>query len=241
MLLQLNAAFDFMANKLDNGIVAYKSLGRQFSRNYVVPANPDTTAQSAVRTAFAAASVAYSSLSQAEVAAWTAFAATMPVRIDSLGRTYPWTARAIYQAVNSYRSLNTVGTGDTVPADYVSFNLAKGTSVVAAGNLTIQIIVPGAATATTNEFGLVRITPPLSGTALVARRTDLRLPTATPSDAFIDTSAGGTVNAVFTTASILAQMGFTPTIGQRIGIQLLPLRTEYVPGYDTFYTTVTLA
>jgi len=242
MLILPTALVEFVTNKLGHSVVFYKSLGRQFARDYVVPFNPQSDSQDFVRIAFKAATEGYSALDLSDVADWAAFAALMPVRIDPLGRSYAWTAKSIYMAIKSYEYLAQSSIAGGVPGDHVVFSVGGGTVTYAAGNLTIPIIVPGAATSTSNAITQIRITRPLPGGVRLARRTDLRYPTADPqADAFVDTSAGGTVNAVIAGADILDRLGFTPSPGDRIGVELQPLSEDYVPGYAVFYQSDTIA
>lgn len=73
-----------------------------YLRNRVIPTNPVTGAQTAVRDQFSDASQAWRDLTAAQRAAWETFGASV-VRTDSLGETYTLNGQVAYMYVNRNR------------------------------------------------------------------------------------------------------------------------------------------
>lgn len=80
-----------------------------YARAWAKPVNPRTPRQTLVRNSFAATSVAWGMLGQAEVDAWDAYAAQL-TRFNRLGEPYTPKGRQIYVEVNT----NTVLVGNAV-------------------------------------------------------------------------------------------------------------------------------
>jgi hypothetical protein len=247
MLLRLNPAFDAMRNKLvqnTTGIVAYglpsPNGNRQFSRNYVVPANPKTLAQIQSRATFTAISTAWSALSDSVVAAWNARAATVHLT-DALGRAYNPSGKAWYQSVNTYRILQGNAISSTAPTGAKPGNWSLDDQGVTGANLSMTLVSDSGAAIVDDTWGFVRLTPPLPGTNAQAKATDLRIPSTTTSDAFVDLTGGSPATFTIPTATVLAAMGFTPANTQRLGFSVVVLNTHFEPGSVTFQRSRILA
>lgn len=88
-----------------------------YLRNRVIPTNPATSAQTAVRSALATISAAWRSLTSAQRAEWEAIAPSL-VRTDSLGENYTLNGFAAY--MSCWRNLVSVGSsGIASPVAYV--------------------------------------------------------------------------------------------------------------------------
>jgi hypothetical protein len=89
--------------------------GRTLVRQFVVPNNPDTQWQSTARAAFTSISEAYQTLSQAQVEAWQALAATIN-NTGRLGLDYKLSWTSFFQQVNNYRLQNGAAITLTAPS-----------------------------------------------------------------------------------------------------------------------------
>lgn len=83
------------------GMVASRNGSGQYLRARRTPVNPNSDAQTEVRMAFAAAVLAWNSLSSGVRAGWEAYAAETPVP-DAIGETIRQTGRAWYIAQHSF-------------------------------------------------------------------------------------------------------------------------------------------
>lgn len=89
-----------MSGKL-GGMVASRNRGGQYFRRKAAPVNPDTSLQSARRSAFASLISAWNNtLTDAQRATWTQWAANTP-RLDSLGQTHVLTGQNAFVGYNT--------------------------------------------------------------------------------------------------------------------------------------------
>lgn len=77
-----------------------------YLRNRVIPTNPSTSKQTAVRGSLGTLSTAWRGLTAGQRAGWTALGASI-VRTDSLGQTYTLTGQQAFVSLN--RNLFTLG------------------------------------------------------------------------------------------------------------------------------------
>lgn len=86
------------------GQVYARNRAGNYARAWAKPVNPKTPRQTFVRNAFAATSVAWGMLTQAEIDTWDSYAAQL-TRFNRLGEPYTPKGRQIYQEVNSNMQL----------------------------------------------------------------------------------------------------------------------------------------
>lgn len=86
------------------GTVFSRGRGGAYVRNRVMPSNPQTIAQQAVRSAFAAISSAWRSLTQTQRDEWNAITADYPTK-NRLGETKILSGKALFQKLNMNLSL----------------------------------------------------------------------------------------------------------------------------------------
>ena len=140
------------------GVVASHNKGGAYLRNRSVPVNPNSAAQQSVRSAFATASLQWSTLTVSQRAAWEAYAALTPV-VNRLGDTITLSGFNWCVAVNSFRIR--AGTGQQVAAP-----LTPGLADLGTGNVTSLSVANGitlASSAASIDGGyIVSLSPPLS-------------------------------------------------------------------------------
>lgn len=223
MLIIPSPLFTSFRNKFGTSVL-YPIAGRQIGREFVVPFNPETAEQSAVRGDFGNASIAYSLLTPAEKAAWEALASSVTIT-DAYGQETTIPAKAMYMRVNAYRQLNGQAITDTAPS-IDSHPIAQIVDdipvVIATGAATITISA-SPVVFPVDALYFVRMTAPLPGTTRVARRTDLRQ--------LNDLSASSFVPATTTSAMAMssADLRFTYADQDRVGLEIVTLTADYVP------------
>jgi hypothetical protein len=85
-LVKFGGGISGFAGKI-GGTVYGRNKSGAYARNWAVPVNPVTTAQSAVRAVMAMAAAAWSSLTLTQVNAWNAYAAVL-IRTNRQGDQY---------------------------------------------------------------------------------------------------------------------------------------------------------
>lgn len=98
------------------GQVAYPFGGRMFARNWVQPANPQSSIQTSVRSYAALASQAWQTIGAVDKAAWELMAVTASPEIDRDGQAYYLTGQQHYLRCQMYRQLAGLAILDTAPA-----------------------------------------------------------------------------------------------------------------------------
>jgi len=209
----------------ENGVVAYSSArGGNIFRAFVIPENPESTLQVAMRSYLTLAAAAYKDISAAQALIWETTANQIN-RDNILGISYTLTGIGLFCMVNVYRQMNGQAIVDDMPTIEQPIKPVGITSVVLTNATTLTIV----ADFTGNDvgfFGVCRISLPLPGEARQARSGDCRLRSPTISDNIIAV-AGTTVTFVIT----IVALDYVAT--DRIGIELTPLSDAYVPGLKT--------
>lgn len=119
--------------KTGAGLVASNWRGVNVFRENVIPANPQSTEQVAIRSYMAIASKLYKTCSKSQVAGWAALAALMPVSINGKKITLP--APSIFNSVACWAQVNAdtpsldapQGKADTVISDISDATFAHTT------------------------------------------------------------------------------------------------------------------
>lgn len=235
---RLNPALDALSGKVlgpagGSGLVfMYNHNCGNVFRTWVLPDNPESSNQQAVRNYLAQCAVAYKGLSAARAAAWTAMAITIN-RTNVLGLTYQLTGITLYTMLNFYRLLNAQALEPDVPAIVKPLKPVGITSVVLTSSVLLTIIADFTGNAD-GYFGLLNVSDILPGQARQARSNDCRL---------LDPTLASNVVAVSTnsvTFAIAVTDGYF-TAADRIGIELMALSDEYVPGDKTLIGNYAIA
>lgn len=229
----LNQLVVAASGKLGTSAVFYGSGGRQFSREYVVPGNPQTAYQVASRGRLAEASAAWSAMTDAQREAWNS-AASGVTRRDMTGQSYELSGRQLYMQVQSYRLIDNQVISPTVPSKTVTPFSASAMTVAENADPATGIELSWRSPSETPAFLFIRLTAPLGSDARNARLTDYRIFTTAPS------------NSVFTAPDLVAtfsysQMRQTLGEGDFIGVELLPLNSGYYPGQKLWFPSVAVA
>jgi hypothetical protein len=93
-LVKFGGGISGFAGKI-GGTVYGRNKAGAYARNWAVPVNPVTTAQSAVRAVLAQAAAMWSSLTYAQISAWNAYAAVL-IRTNRQGEQYTPSGRQIF-------------------------------------------------------------------------------------------------------------------------------------------------
>lgn len=233
MLVRPAPFIDAMARKLGQSVVYYQTFGRQFSRQWILPHNPDSTNQSLVRSYFTNGSQGWGLLSGSDRNDWNNVA-SLTTLIDSLGRPYTPTGKGLYTAAAVYAQINAdtpLDTPDTQAAPPIPV-IASAT--VAGGNLTIALTKTASAG---NGWYYVKTSAPLFADARVARLTDLRSETTVLANSITQDSVGTSQSIVRAVSALWASVNS----GDRIGIQIITLNPAYQFGGQIFNTNILIA
>lgn len=225
MLVKPAAPVEFFRGKIGTSIVGYVSRGRQMARQWVNPADPQTSLQSIIRAYLSQIAVAWQSVTEGEAEGWDALAEQM-TRTDSLGSQYTYFANNAYLVVNFYRLLNGQAITDTAPV-YAPPSTPVITGVAVDGTNAIMDITHAADAA----FYFARFTPPLPSERRKARINELRI---------LSTALNDSVIASDTSPQSLSvpMQRFEFDESNYVGAWVLPLSAGYVPGTPFFLRNV---
>lgn len=207
------------------GTTASHNRAGQYLRSRRAPVQPvGTGRRAAIRTAFAAAARFYASLTGAQQAAWTAYAALYPVT-DALGQSITLTGQQMCVSINT-QLLNCGGATTAAPP--------VSNAVASAGVPTLTAVHAGAITltptglGTLNDFQLIAFSAPQSSGISFCKT-------------FWQAThvAGNSVAAYVATTAYTTQFGAI-VAGQRIFFKVTPVNQYGVTGQPYIsYATVT--
>jgi hypothetical protein len=197
------------------GTTASHNRAGQYLRSRRAPVQPvGTGRRAAIRTAFAAASRYYASLTAAQQAAWTAYALAYPVT-DALGQSITLTGQQMCIAIN-VQLLNCGSTESAAPP--------VSNAVASAGTPTLTAVHAGAITLTpaglgaAADFQLYAFSPPQSSGTSFCKT-------------FWQAGhvSGSSTTAIVATSAYTAQFGAV-VAGQRIFFKVTPVNQYGVTG-----------
>jgi hypothetical protein len=217
------------------GTVTYKSGGRQQARSMVVPANPQSTYQTAMRSIAAASAQAFQLLTPAEKSDWQTLANSM-IRSGRLGLPYTFSAINAYCCVNNYRQIAAQAISDTAPAFVSRSALSLTSAVYDISNAEITITGTNANTENT-AFYAFRFTNPTPSAVCLARENGLRYFTSTPQNNIVTC---GTVGTQDYSLSPALSYWDAPAATCVFGIEVVSLSADYVPGSRVWLDAATL-
>lgn len=149
------------------GHVASKNRSGSYLRTKVTPSNPQTIAQTLVRTIFGAISAGWSALTAAQIAAWNN-AVDDFTSTDIFGDIKKPSGKALYQKLNNNLILVGESALSTPP---VKLSLPDDVVTAATIDLTASTLTLTGANTTAGNFIVVSATPPLSeGTSFSKNR-----------------------------------------------------------------------
>lgn len=198
----------------------------QYTRNRRSPVQPVGTGRRAfIRSAFGAASSAWSALSGTQQAAWTTYADSHPV-VDSLGQSIKLTGHQMYVAVNT--QLRNVGAASSAVPPISSATAAPVLTVFTAVGSTGVVTITMTASGTAADYILVAFArPQTSGRSQVS--------------AFwqADHLPGNSVGNATEGTKVVAQFGAL-VAGMRLFLKLTPVNQYGVTGTPLItFATVT--
>jgi len=140
------------------GVVASRNAGGMYLRNRTVPVNPNSAAQSDVRTEFSNAAIGWAGLTAGQRTGWEGYAAGTPV-VNRLGETITLSGFNWYVAYNSFlvRSGGSVANDAPGTPGLEPFVTNPVTTLSAANGITLANIP-----ADLDGPYVVRLSPPLS-------------------------------------------------------------------------------
>lgn len=191
------------------------------ARNYVIPANPQSTRQTEIRGFQTVAAVGYKALTKAEADQWNAAAAQVN-RTNILGLTYELSGIALYCQVNVYRQINALSILDVVPSIAPGIKPVALTSVTAAAGPSLDFVVDATGNPDSSII-LVRVSNALPGEARNARENDCRLIDNVLEANYLPISSGSA------TGNIDADL-FSLIQNDRVGVFLTPVTLGFIPG-----------
>jgi hypothetical protein len=204
------------------GITSSHNRAGQYIRNRRTPTNTQTSRRTAIRSAFGAASSAWSALTVAEQAAWAAAAVSHPIT-DRLGQSITLTGSQLYVSVNTALQNAGASTTSTAPSDFSVFGVSGSTGSF---SLTTGIALVPPGSGTSSDYLLVSFGVPTSaGRTFWKRFTQQQVTT------------GDSASVAVTTADYEAVFG-TPVVGQKVFTKLTPVSQYGVTGTPAVFAMV---
>jgi len=209
------------------GQVVYSNGQQNISRALVTPSNPQSDHQTGIRSILSTVANGYQALSAANALAWRNAAAAV-TETDPVGGQYTLTGIGLYTRINMYRQMN----GQALTATPPDLDTIAAPTAIAAeiDGTNIQLTLTHGDPAGAN-FWFCRVTPSLGSAARRARANELRVITSTFSSSIIaETASPQEID--------LDMDQFTLEDDQYIGVEIVPLSEDYVPGTPIFSRNV---
>jgi len=216
----------------DSKLVLYstaKSAG--VARQWVVPANPQSTNQMIFRGYQIAATAAYSGLTAAQAALWTEQAELLNYT-NILNLDYSLSGVNLFVMINFYRQLRGIAILEDVPTIDKPPIPISVTSVTRT-SATVLTVVASTVGLLNADFAMLRVSPPLSSAVRQARSNDVRIIGAT-----LATSVVHPVSEVCTWTRTVPTG--TYTVGDHVGVEITPLSADHFPGDKLLEPNITL-
>lgn len=206
------------------GVVYYRNNGLDCCRKHVVPANPQTSEQVAIRSLLTQASQAFKDITDAERASWAVYAAAHPeTYLDS---EFTLQEMAAYVKINVIRLIDSAAISDTAPSVDAGFTAtALGSISYATGTTTFEVQVTHNGT---NGVGYwkVELTGTLASAQRNPRKSDWRLGKGIHADSIVGV----------TTSPQTIQINppiFTWANNDWMAVRVTALSDDYSPGAIT--------
>lgn len=198
-----------------------------YLRNRVIPTNPQTAKQTAVRGSLATSSMAWKALTQAQREGWTALGASI-VKTDSLGETY--TLNGLQAFVLANRNRFTTGLGQL--SDAPALPAITGLTTLSMTASILAMVITFAPTPIGATFSLLfSVTPGVSAGISFMPRSRYKLVLATA----LNAATGSDILAAYT-----ALYGI-PIVGQKIFLTALVLHEASGITGPPFHASVIVA
>jgi len=223
----LNGLFERISGKSSgvNGQVAFDWRNIQVLRRMVIPRNPKSTNQNAIRSILTQCSQGFQQISEANKTAWSAYCAANPVKI--MGKSVQLPEIAMFVRINSWALIDGGSISDTPPAKLADFSAsAIATIGFVASTHTLSFIITHNASVTTGRLWLIRITGKLPSAVKKPQMGDYRLIKGVDASSIIPVSSSPQ------TVSIATPTFENYVNGESMGIRLLPLSEDYDEGSE---------
>lgn len=213
------------------GQVLWSVGNSHYARGLVTPSNPQSAHQTAMRSIMSASANGYQALTSAQAESWNQAAAGVS-KTNPVGGQYTLSGIALYSLVNNYRQMDGQSLTSTPPSlDTVAAPTSIDSATINGGN--IEIVVTHTAGVGGANW-LVRLTPDLGSAARRARENEYRVITTTFTASIVASTASPQTIA-------LSMDYFTVSAADNIGVQVMPLSNNYVPGTPIQDRNVTVA
>jgi len=196
-----------------SGNVYSKNKGGAYSRVRVVPSNPQTSFQSAVRAIFTSLSQAWRGLSATDRASWNSAVGNFS-RTNNLGDKHNLSGNALYVSLNKNLDDVNVSPLSTAPSPEAVTPVTVASAVASEGGQTVVVTMGGALDSDTAVK--VFASPTLSA-GISSPGTKLRQ---------IQVAAPSAVAAISLTTAFLARMGVVGAVGSKIFYELVPVNVN---------------
>jgi hypothetical protein len=140
------------------GATFSKNRGGNYIRKRVAPVQPRSSAQQAIRATLSALSGQWKSLSNSQIAAWSALASTITLK-DSLGNSYIPTGNQLFVGLNATLTTCAEPTNSTAPGAPPAFADMLPIAATATAGTPSFTITTSLSTAPSGFIFLVRATP----------------------------------------------------------------------------------
>lgn len=191
-----------------------------YFRSRVIPVNPNSSSQQAVRGLFGGFSQAWRTLTESQRSGWASLAENVP-RVDALGVAYVLTGAQLYNGTNLLRD----AVGDASIADAPALDSPPVlTSVVltATGPATLSLAYTATGGAAGNNF-IIRASATRSAGKTYVRRSELKQ---------IQVVAGNVATPISILAAYEALFGanWATQTGMEIVVEMFPVSANGLPG-----------
>lgn len=208
-----------------SGLVYSVWRGMQVARRHVIPANPSSTSQDAIRAYVSASAKAFQGITAQQKVDWQTFAALYPKRESGVDVIPP--AISAFCMVNNWRQIDGEATAAAAPTAKPDFAVTGITSVEIDGAGT-GIIFTHSAAVTTSKFVAIKSTGALPSQHKVPFPTDFRMITKVENNTCIVPLAASPQEVVITSTEWWASLAEDDWAG----ISIMPLSPEYAPGLE---------
>jgi hypothetical protein len=196
------------------GLTSSHNRAGQYVRNRRTPTNAPSPRRTLIRSAMAAASSGYSSISDALRAAWSAAADAHPVT-DRLGSMIKLTGHQLFVSINTMLTNCSAATVTAPPSDFSVYSQA---GAALAFSVATGAVVTLSGAGDPSDFALLSFSQPLpAGRSYPGRISQYSV------------EAGDAATATVSTAAYSALFG-TPVLGQKVFARLTPVSAFGVRG-----------
>src|SRR5262249_30182838 len=157
--------------------------------------------------------------------AWSNLARSVQLR-NAVGQLYTLDAIGFFNQVQMYRQMAGNSILTTPPTVFESSRPMSLTSLVVSGSSAVFTYTTSSGVDT---WDTIRVTPPFTSQVRQAKPGELRYMSASTADSFVDNSSSPHHMTI-------PMDNFTLTPGDRVGVEILILSTDFVPGLSLFVT-----